>query len=150
MNIDEFGKHLTAYGKTIKNIEEFNNRINNSTIIPDHNNMIDRQCNVCDALFKVKSDEWKDIFKDEGVNCPYCNQKSVANDFTPKKYSQIVSDKISQILKNSIETGEEHNLESFIFEPDIDLQFHFKCKECHISYATVKKEIYCPNCGLKN
>ncbi len=56
------------------------------TIDPDKNGMIDKQCPrvECNAFFKVNSEDWKNIVKDEQVFCPFCRNNSIASEYLPK------------------------------------------------------------------
>ena len=71
----------------IKEMERMNGQSVSVPIESDEKGYIDKQCpsEDCEFIFKVNSDDWSNIFKDEAVWCPLCRHEAPADQWFTKE-----------------------------------------------------------------
>ena len=70
----------------------------------DEKGYFDKQCpsDTCEFRFKVNQDDWKDLFRDEAVWCPFCRHEAPADQwFTVEQVEHAEGEAIS-VLKSEI------------------------------------------------
>lgn len=144
---------------------------------PDKDGNIDRACHrsSCSFKFKVNSDDWNNLFKDEAVYCPFCGYKAPSDEWnTPEQQKQLEEQAISsfeaELNKAIAKDVKKYNCSqsrdgflsltmsfngktSFIDLPAKaleEMEQKIQCDKCGARYAIVGAAFYCPCCGYNS
>jgi hypothetical protein len=119
------------------------------TIIPDKNGMIDKQCpkENCHSYFKVHSEDWKNIVKDEEVFCPFCRNNSKASKYFPAKQRGFLIENIRQSMLNHWHTGSSISDNIKSVKTSNEFELFIQCEKCNVRFAVVGAAYFCPCCG---
>ncbi len=159
----------------IKEMERMNGLSVSVPIESDENGYIDKQCpsGDCEFIFKVNSEDWSVIFKDEAVWCPLCRHEAPADQwFTidqlehakdealvvvkgkinnalragAKKFNrrQPKNSFISMSMKVSGGTRRTHAIPAKAAEL---MQLEIQCESCASRFAVIGSAYFCPACG---
>src|SRR5688572_21605215 len=71
------------FEKLLRDLEDLNNQGISVPIEADSEGYLDKECpnKECLFKFKVKQQDWKNLFKDEAVFCPMCGHLGMSNSF---------------------------------------------------------------------
>ena len=141
----------------------------------DRNGFIDRECPSEDCLFvfKVHTDDWEDLFRDEEVFCPQCRHNAPAKNWhtqgqirhaeeEAKNYTEKELHKMLKGFADDFNRRQPRN--SFITmsmkvsggsyrsytlpAPAIEaFELSIKCAECGARFAVIGSAFFCPCCG---
>jgi len=159
----------------IKEMERMNEQSVSVPIDSDEKGYIDKQCPSvdCEFVFKVNSDDWSNIFKDEAVWCPLCRHEAPADQwFTEEQVEHakaealaIVKGKINKALKSGADkfnrsqsknsfisismkvsggTRRTHTIPAKAAEL---MQLEIQCENCSSRFAVIGSAYFCPACG---
>jgi hypothetical protein len=138
----------------IRKLEKFHKEIENLSgksflITPDSNGMIDRQCpkDVCLSIFKVHADDWKNIFKDEEVFCPFCRNNSEAQEYLPREQRSKLIGSIEQAIMDNWNYKKSISEKILSIESSQEFELLIKCKHCNARYSVIGAAYFCPCCG---
>ena len=141
----------------IQKLERFKDEIENLSgktisIIPDKNGMIDKQCprSECSSFFKVNSEDWKNIVKDDEVYCPFCRYKATASEYLPKEQRKELVNSIRKSIMNHWYHGNSiaQNIASLITQEEYEL--NIICDNCQVRFSVIGAAYFCPNCGCNS
>lgn len=144
-------------------------------IEPDEDGYIDRECPDKDCLFqfKVKDEDWTNIFKNESVFCPMCGNESTSDTFATTEQvenateqgTEYILGKLDKALKDGARDFNRRQQrdgfitmrmsvkgttpERFILPISAKEKFERKinCEKCNVRYAVIGSAFFCPNCG---
>ena len=141
---------------------------------PDKDGNIDRACHRSNCLlkFKVNLDDWKNLFKDEAVHCPFCGYKVTSDMWdTPEQLKQLEEQAIdsfttelnkaiakdvedfnrAQSKNGFISMSMSFNGKTSFFDLPAkaleEMEQKIQCDKCGARYAVVGAAFYCPCCG---
>lgn len=141
----------------INKLERFKNEIESLSnikipIIPDKNGMIDRQCpkTECKSIFKVSSTDWKNIFKDEEVFCPFCRNNSPAKEYLPEDQRTSVVNNIRRSVSDFWNHGHSISLNMISIESREEFELKIQCEKCNVHFAVIGAAYFCPCCGYNS
>lgn len=142
-------------------------------ILPDEDGYYDKECpnEKCLFKFKVHADDWRDLFSDEAVFCPFCGHGALSRSWwTTEQIEQAkeqaiqgVKGEIGSALKKDAQKFNRKNNKGFIkmsmkvsgFSRPINLpataleemEQKISCEKCNARYAVIGSAFYCPCCG---
>lgn len=141
----------------------------------DEKGYTDKQCpsEECEFLFKVNSEDWLNIFKDEAVWCPMCRHEAPAGQWftiaqvehAKEEAFKMVSglfDKSLSNMTNKFNRGQSKN--SFVSismkykgsnsrtftipaKAAEAMELDIECEECHSRFSVLGSAFFCPACG---
>ena len=119
------------------------------SIIPDAKDMIDRQCpkNDCESYFKVNVEDWKSLFKDEEVFCPFCRNNSKASDYMPIEQRKEIKNNIQHAINNTIKYGHSISQNLGSIETSSEFELNIQCEKCNARFSVIGAAYFCPCCG---
>lgn len=156
--------------KELENLKSVSVGIDN-----DEKGYTDKQCpsEECEFLFKVNSEDWLNIFKDEAVWCPMCRHEAPADQWftiaqvehAKEEAFKMVSgllDKSLSNMANKFNRGQSKN--SFVSismkykgsnnrtftipaKAAEAMELDIKCEECHSRFSVLGSAFFCPACG---
>lgn len=139
LKLKSFGKELEDLsGKTVQ-------------ILPDANGMIDRQCpkDECRSYFKVNSDDWKDLAKEEAF-CPFCRNNSKAQDYLPIKHRETLISSVHESLMDNWKYGKSIPQQLLSLESTKEFALHIQCEKCSTRFSVIGAAYFCPCCGFNS
>lgn len=141
----------------------------------DEKSYIDKQCTSedCAFLFKVHSEDWTNIFKDEAVWCPMCRHEAPAKEWYTLAQVEHAKDQALKLLKVEIHNGLLSGAEQFnrrqpkngfiTMSMNVlggrmhtsvipakaaeEMQLEIQCESCNSRYAVIGNAFFCPACG---
>ncbi|MEQ8191444.1 MAG: hypothetical protein ABRQ39_25995 [Candidatus Eremiobacterota bacterium] len=147
-------------------------------IIADENGYCDKECpsEECKFQFKVYAEDWKNLFKDEAVYCPFCRHKAISNSWwtteqienAKRQAIRYIEGKLSTALKRGAETfNRRQPKDSFIsislkvsgFRPEHyfvpitgkeAMELKIQCEKCNARYSVIGSAFFCPCCGYNS
>lgn len=159
-------------------IKEMKNLDGKSVSVPiesDEKGYIDKQCPAqeCEFMFKVNSDDWSNIFKDEAVWCPLCRHEAPADQWFTIEHAKHAEAEalvfvqgtinnalrsgaqkfnrrqpkngfISMSMKVSSGTKRTHIIPAKAVEL---MQLEIQCESCKSRFAVIGSAYFCPACG---
>lgn len=122
------------------------------SIIPDSKGMIDRQCPKieCKAHFKVNAEDWKNIFKDEGVFCPFCRNKSISSKYLPSEQLKAIKNNLQRAINHTIKYGHSFSQSLGSLKTSSEFELNIKCEECNARFSVIGAAYFCPCCGYNS
>jgi RNA polymerase subunit RPABC4/transcription elongation factor Spt4 len=164
-----------VFEKVIKELEKIKRNGIQVPIHPDADGYIDRECpsEGCLSLFKVNADDWRSIFNDESVFCPFCRHEAASRSWFSTEQLEQAHKQAIKIATNAIHNGLVSGAEDFnrkqshrsfismkmtvqggrktsVILP-IKSQSVFEqkvsCEKCSARYAVVGSAYFCPSCG---
>lgn len=163
------------FRNTLRMLEQLNGTMTyKMDVLPDEDGYYDKECpnEKCLSKFKVNAEDWKNLFSDEAVFCPFCGHSAPARSWwTTEQIEQAkeqainqVSAKIGQALeadarefnrsqprKSFIKMSMKFSgRTSFINLPASaleEMEQKIQCEKCGARYAVVGSAFYCPCCG---
>lgn len=143
--IDDMKRKLDSFVEEIKTISE-----KTITIIPDSNGMIDRQCpkDECKSLFKVNTEDWENIFRDEEVFCPYCRNKSKANEYLPDHQRDLLIKTLQKSIIDNWNYDYPISKNLLLLKTHEEYKLNLQCEKCNVRFSVVGVAYFCPNCGF--
>lgn len=142
-------------------------------ILPDEDGYYDKECpnEKCLFKFKVHADDWRNLFSDEAVFCPFCGYNAPSRSWwtteqvkqAQEQAVQNVKGEIGSAIRTDAQKFNRRNNKGFIkmsmkvsglFRP-IDLpavaleemEQKISCEKCNTRYAVIGSAFYCPCCG---
>lgn len=159
----------------LKRLEDLNGKVVTIPIQADAKGYLDKECpdEKCQFAFKVKAEDWKNIFKDEAVYCPKCRHQAPANRWNTKQQTEMSNQQIKEFIDGHItdamkEDARDFNrsqrrktyikmsmkvsgpklIEDFFPVPAKEqMQQQIQCEKCQSSYAIIGCAFFCPCCG---
>lgn len=141
----------------------------------DEEGYLDKECpsESCGFIFKVKGEDWKDLFKDEAVYCPLCRHEANADSWWTTEQVEQAKNQAMKVLESrtgkALDTdAREFNgkqpRDSFIkmsmkvsgFKPYPLLlpipakelmERKIQCEKCGARYSVIGSAYFCPCCG---
>jgi hypothetical protein len=166
---------MVMFEDLIKEMERMNGQSVSVPIESDEKGYIDKQCpsESCEFIFKVNSDDWSKIFKDEAVWCPLCRHEVPADQWFTKDQVEhakaealvVVKGKINKALKSGADkfnrsrpknsfismsmkvsggTRRTHTIPAKAAEL---MQLEIQCENCSSRFAVIGSAYFCPACG---
>lgn len=141
----------------------------------DEKGYTDKQCpsEECEFLFKVNSDDWLNIFRDEAVWCPMCRHEAPADQWytiaqvehaTEEAFELFsgVLDKSLSNMVNKFNRGQSQN--SFVSigmeykgsnsrtftipaKAAEAMELDIECEKCQSRFSVIGSAFFCPACG---
>ncbi|EIM63787.1 hypothetical protein [Desulfobacter postgatei] len=159
----------------IKEMERMNGQSVSVPIESDEKGYIDKQCpsEDCEFIFKVNSDDWSNIFKDEAVWCPLCRHEAPADQWFTKEQVDhakaealaVVKGKINNALKSGAEKFNRRQSKNSFISMSMKvsggkrrthtipakaaelMQLEIQCENCSSRFAVIGSAYFCPACG---
>lgn len=141
----------------------------------DEKGYIDKQCpsEDCEFLFKVHSDDWTNIFKNEAVWCPMCRHEAPAQQWFSIAQVEHAKAQALKLLEGEIHNALMTDAEKFnrrqskngFFTMSMkvdggrvqtsvipakaaeEMQLEIQCEVCDSRYAVIGNAFFCPACG---
>ena len=163
------------FRNTLRMLEQLNGTMTyKMDVLPDEDGYYDKECpnEKCLSKFKVNAEDWKNLFSNEAVFCPFCGHSAPSRSWwTTEQIEQAkeqainqVSAKIGQALeadarefnrsqprKSFIKMSMKFSgRTSFINLPASaleEMEQKIQCEKCGARYAVVGSAFYCPCCG---
>lgn len=122
------------------------------SIIPDKKGMIDRQCpkDDCKSHFKVNAEDWKNLFRDEEVFCPFCRNNSKASDYMPIEQRQEIKNNIQRAINSTIKYGHSISQNLGSIETSSEFELNIQCEKCNARFSVIGAAYFCPCCGFNS
>ncbi len=168
-------RRSAMFRNTLRMLEQLNGTMTyKMDVLPDEDGYYDKECpnEKCLSKFKVNAEDWKNLFSDEAVFCPFCGHSAPSRSWwTTEQIEQAkeqainqVSAKIGQALeadarefnrsqprKSFIKMSMKFSgRTSFINLPASaleEMEQKIQCEKCGARYAVVGSAFYCPCCG---
>ncbi len=163
----------------IKNMEQLEEGQSVSVPIEcDDKGYIDKQCpfEECEFIFKVNEEDWKNIFEDEAVWCPFCRHEAPSDQwFTIEQIEHAKAEAFAVIqgeINNALRSGAQkfnrgQSKDSFISmsmkvnggikrtyiipaKAAEAMQLEIQCEKCHSRFAVIGSAYFCPACGCNS
>lgn len=142
-------------------------------VLPDAAGYYDKECPNEDCLskFKVNAEDWRNLFSDEAVYCPFCGHFAPARSWrtteqieqAKEQAFQQVKARIGQALDRDCREFNRHQRKGFItmsmkfsgttYAPNLpaaaleEMEQRITCENCGARYAVIGSAFYCPCCG---
>lgn len=146
-------------------------------IEPDSDGFLDKECpsDPCLFLFKVHSEDWSNIVRDEEVFCPSCGHTAPARSWYTKVQIEAARDYALGTITNSMNRAmradaaaskRRQNRNSFLSitldvkggrdavlvplaaaEP---MRLRTTCESCSCRYSYIGAAYFCPSCGMNS
>lgn len=143
-------------------------------VLPDEDGYYDKECpnEDCMSKFKVNAEDWKNLFSDEAVYCPFCGHSAPARSWWTTeqveqaqqqakeqlvaKINQAMSEDVrrfnrAQPRKSFIKLSMKFSGQtSFVNLPASaldEMEQKIECDSCGARYAVIGSAFYCPCCG---
>jgi hypothetical protein len=140
----------------------------------DDDGYLDRQCpaDMCQAVFKVLFEDWRDRVSEEVVYCPICRgeappsewQTEEQQDYIGQTAVDYVQRRLGGTLRQDAQAFNRRQpkdgfirlsmtykpgARSLVLPPEAAeiMQQHFVCEMCGCRYASVGAAFFCPACG---
>ncbi len=141
----------------------------------DEEGYIDKECHSenCGFIFKVKEQDWKDLFKNEAVYCPFCRHEANAESWWTNEQLEHGKQQAVKVFEGRIgkaldtdarEFNRKQPRDSFIkmsmkvsgFKPYSLLlpipakelmERKIQCEKCGARYSVIGSAYFCPCCG---
>lgn len=141
----------------------------------DEKGYIDRQCpsEKCEFLFKVNSDDWVNLFKDEAVWCPMCGHEAPANHWLTISQIEHVKEEALNVVKGLIgkslsdmacKFSRSQSKNGFVSismkykgstsraftipaKAAEAMELDIKCEKCNSRFSVLGSAYFCPACG---
>lgn len=159
--------------KTLKRIDQ--TKTISIPIEADEKGYVDKQCpsKECEFIFKVNQDDWRNIFKDENVWCPFCRHEAPSNQwFTLVQVEHSKAEALS-IIKGQINNAIRSDAQNFNRKQPKnsfitmsmkvgggtkrtyaiparaaeEMQLEIACEECNARFSVIGSAYFCPACG---
>ncbi len=166
------------FGETMR----FLNRIGSTytyrmDILPDKDGYIDRACHRtgCMAWFKVNKEDWKQLFKDETVFCPFCGYSAPSDEWNTLEQQKQLEDQAVRQFESELNKAIHKDVKKFNRSQSGDgflkmsmsfngktsflnlpakalegMEQHIQCDKCGARYAVIGSAFYCPCCGTNS
>ena len=163
------------FRNTLRMLEQLNGTMTyKMDVLPDEDGYYDKECpnEKCLSKFKVNAEDWKNLFSDEAVFCPFCGHSAPSRSWwTTEQIEQAKEQAINQVsatIGQALEAdAREFNRSqprksfikmsmkfsgrtSFINLPASaleEMEQKIQCEKCGARYAVVGSAFYCPCCG---
>ena len=148
---DKLIRRLDNFQDELKKIER--EKSVSITILSDADGYSDRECPNSECLFpfKVQSDDWKNIFKDDKVFCPLCRHEAKATSWWNSEQLQKGREQVIQQMRKRILNawhGEYTRPYNFLPIPAQEaMTLKIQCSECNARYSVIGSAFFCPCCG---
>ena len=144
----------------------------------DKGGYIDKQCpsKECSFLFKVKLEDWENIFKDESVWCPFCRHEASANEWATDEQVKHANAEALSIVKGQIHNAMKTDARKFnqrqpkggfiSMSMKVDggqerthaipiraaeaMQLEITCEKCSARFCVIGSAYFCPACGYNS
>ncbi|MGR5076056.1 hypothetical protein [Photobacterium swingsii] len=141
----------------------------------DEKGYTDKQCpsEECEFLFKVNSDDWLNIFKDEAVWCPMCRHEAPADQWftiaqvehAREEAFKVVTGLVEKSLSNMTKKFNRSQPKNSFVSISMDykgsnsrtftipakaaeaMELEIKCENCHSRFSVIGSAFFCPACG---
>jgi len=142
----------------------------------DDDGYYDKECSSeeCKFQFKVYAEDWKPLFKDEVIYCPFCKHKSIAG-WTSEQIKhakdqafRYFTSKLGKVLKRGADTfnrrqpknsfisislkvsgfKSEHHILPIPAKEAMELKI--QCDKCKARYSVIGSAFFCPCCGYNS
>lgn len=141
----------------------------------DSNGYIDKECPSKECLFefKVNSDDWANIFKDEQVFCPMCRNEANSDSWWTTEQLQNANEQAKRHIVSKINSAlnegaksfnQKSNKNSFIkmtikisggevkhqlipIPSKESLELKIQCEKCSARFSVIGSAFFCPCCG---
>jgi len=138
----------------------------------------DKECPVenCQFNFKVKEEDWTNIFKDEAVYCPLCRHEAEANSWwtteqiesAKKQAFRQIRGQIGRILESDARSFNRRQPRDSFIKMSMKvsgfpkypmvlpipakelLERKIQCEECGSRYSVIGSAFFCPCCGANS
>jgi len=162
----------------IKTLGSLNGRSVSVNIEADEKGYLDKQCpaEICEFLFKVNDEDWKNIFTDEAVWCPMCRHEAPSRQwFTVEQVEHLRSEALTVLqgeINNALRSGaqkfnQRQPRNSFIsMSMEVKggvkrtytlpakaaevMQLEIQCESCSSRFAVIGSAYFCPACGVNS
>ena len=146
-------------------------------ILPDNDGYYDKECPnpECLSKFKVNAEDWKNLFSDDEVHCPFCGYVSLANTWwtteqveeAKRQAIEQVRAQIGQALQADVRafnhSQPKNSLVKFSMKFKGNTRFvclpaqaleemtqKIQCDNCGARYEVIGSAFYCPCCGYNS
>ncbi|WP_421349280.1 hypothetical protein [Aeromonas veronii] len=156
--------------KELENLKSVSVGINS-----DEKGYIDKQCpsEDCGFLFKVNSDDWINLFKDESVWCPMCGHEAPADNWFTiaqiehakeeaiKMAKGLINKSLSDMVKKFNRSQSKNSLVSINMKHNYSsvrtytipakaaeaMELEITCEKCNSRFSVLGSAYFCPACG---
>lgn len=145
-----------------------------SGVVRDAEGYIDRQCpaEICEFVFKVHVDDWRDKVRDEEVFCPLCGHAALSKSWFTHEQVEFQRHQALTLVKQHIRGAMQRDVEAWnrsqprnrfvnitlkmgtgtklveLPAPVTDpMRMQITCVECACRYAVIGSAFFCPSCG---
>ncbi|MCZ0867145.1 hypothetical protein O0V09_18260 [Dasania sp. GY-19] len=141
----------------------------------DEKGYADRQCPAenCEFIFKVHEEDWKNIFKDEAVWCPFCRHEAPADQWYSKEQIEhakkeaiaMIRGRINKAMRTDARKFNQRQPRNSFVSISMDvkgdskrthmiparaaelMQLDISCEKCTSRFAVIGSAYFCPACG---
>ena len=173
---DTLRRVLILFEVTTKGLDTMENYTYTMEILPDKDDYLDKECpnEKCLFKFKVFADDWKNIFSDEAVYCPFCGHNAPSKSWwtteqieqAKEQAIQNVQGVLGEALRADAKSFNRQNNKGFIkmsmkisglsqavnmpAQALEEMEQKIACKKCGARYAVIGSAFYCPCCGYNS
>lgn len=162
----------------IKEINRINGQSVSVPIESDEKGYVDKQCpsEYCEFIFKVNSEDWLNIFKDEAVWCPLCRHEAPADQwFTTEQIEHAknealaaVQGQIHKALRSDAQAFNRKQPKNSFISMSMKvsggirrtqvipakaaelMQLEIQCESCASRFSVIGSAYFCPACGYNS
>ena len=141
----------------------------------DDEGYLDKECpsETCKFTFKVKEEDWVNVFRDEAVYCPLCRHEADADSWWTREQLEHAKDQVFKYAKSRIGGALDADARAFNRKQPKDsfirlslkvsgfnrypimlppqarelLERKIQCEQCRARYAVIGSAFFCPCCG---
>lgn len=141
----------------------------------DEKGYADRQCPAenCEFLFKVHEEDWKNIFRDEAVWCPFCRHEAPADQWYSKEQIEhakkealgMIKGRINKAMRTDARRFNQRQPRNSFISMSMDvkggskrthlipakaaelMQLDITCEKCKSRFSVIGSAYFCPACG---
>lgn len=163
------------FDDVLRSLKKMNQQTISIPLEADEKGYLDKQCpsKDCEFQFKVNSDDWTHLVKDEAVWCPMCRHEAPAKEWytiaqvehAKKQALKVLKGQIHNALVSGAETFNRRQPKNSFISMSMKvsgnrvsttvipasaaeaMQLEIQCEECQARYAVIGSAFFCPACG---
>jgi RNA polymerase subunit RPABC4/transcription elongation factor Spt4 len=166
------------FENTLKQLQRMATMSVSVEIETDAKGYLDKQCPAasCEFIFKVNSEDWKNIVRDEAVWCPMCGHEAPAKhwytiaqvEHAKAEALNVVAGQLNQALRADADqfnrrqprgglismsmtaNGGSHRTYTLPAKAAEAMQLEIGCEHCACRFAVIGSAYFCPSCGVNS
>ena len=162
----------------IDQLNSINGRTVSIPIEPDEKGYLDKQCpsENCEFLFKVQEDDWRNLFPNDMVWCPFCRHEAPKREWFTIAQVEHAQNQALEVVKGEIHNAMVDDANSFNSRQPRNsfisislkveggkvqtvavpakaaeaMQLEIICENCNARFSVLGSAFFCPACGYNS